>query len=339
MNRCVATLCLILFCLVAPSARATTVCAASATAIQSALTVAQNNGVDDTIRIVSGSYNLPAQLIFASSEAHALTLSGGWNTGCSAYTGAQTTLEGQNAVALLDLTNNAGETHVQHLTFAGGYTTQSLAAPIEIASNGSDVYVDLNTFIGNHGDGGIGGLEAYSGTGHVYVRNNLVIGNHGALLGGLFVVQDAGEGYVTGNTIVANISDGAQTSGGLGVGGNGHFNISNNIIWNNAGSTGYDFNANAANSRYNNDIGVVGSGVSGSPVVAERYDDPQFAPCQGVFCLSFELAPRSPLVDAGVDTPLGGQVGVDLAGKPRRLGAHVDIGAYENEIIFADGFQ
>ena len=67
--------------------------------------------------------------------------------------------------------------------------------------------------------------------------------------------------------------------------------------------------------------------------------DPQFAPCPGFLCFNFELSPQSPLVDAGDDTTPGGLTAIDLAGKPRVLGAHVDIGAYENEVIFVDGFE
>ena len=73
--------------------------------------------------------------------------------------------------------------------------------------------------------------------------------------------------------------------------------------------------------------------------MAEQYVDPQFVACPGILCLSFELGGQSPLIDAGFDTPLGGQPALDLNGKPRQLGLHVDIGAYESEEIFADDFD
>jgi hypothetical protein len=41
----------------------------------------------------------------------------------------------------------------------------------------------------------------------------------------------------------------------------------------------------------------------------------------------FREAPASPTIDAGLDSPLNGLT--DLAGNPREIGAHTDIGAYE----------
>ncbi len=73
-------------------------------------------------------------------------------------------------------------------------------------------------------------------------------------------------------------------------------------------------------------------------IVGELSVDPQFADC-GFLCIGFELERGSPLVDAGDDAPAGGMTATDLAGKPRTIGARVDIGAYENDLLFADGFD
>ena len=126
---------------------------------------------------------------------------------------------------------------------------------------------------------------------------------------------------------------------GLFVGGNGHFVLSDNIIWNNAGSGGSDFVAASANSRTADDIGIVGAGSVAGDVAGELSVDPQFAACEGFVCFDFELARSSPLVDAGDDDPPGGLSDADLAGKPRVIGSHVDIGAYENDRLLADGFE
>ena len=74
-------------------------------------------------------------------------------------------------------------------------------------------------------------------------------------------------------------------------------------------------------------------------IVQEALVDPQFAACEGFVCFDFELARSSPLVDAGDDDPPGGLSDADLAGKPRVIGPHVDIGAYENDRLLADGFE
>jgi hypothetical protein len=73
--------------------------------------------------------------------------------------------------------------------------------------------------------------------------------------------------------------------------------------------------------------------------VGELSVDPQFEDC-GFACLDLTLGPASPLVDAGLDAILEdlGPGAVDLNGLPRLLGPHIDIGAYENEMLFVDGF-
>jgi len=251
--------------------------------------------------------------------------------------GADATLvDGQHAVQLLDVFNGNGSISVSQFTFLAATADVGLNAIVQLSSNIGTVIVDRNIFVGNRSINGVGALGAYAGAGGVRVRGNLLVANRGGLLGGVFVSQGGGESYVTGNTILSNTTDTAGLAGGLAVSGSGHFTITNNIIWNNAGATGSDFSTPAAHSRYSNDIGLVGSGAAPNQLVGEQYVDPQFVSC-GFLC--FELAWDSPLVDAGVDAPAGGLPSSDLVGKPRKLGAHVDIGAYENEVIFVDGFE
>ena len=74
-------------------------------------------------------------------------------------------------------------------------------------------------------------------------------------------------------------------------------------------------------------------------VSGELAVDPQFAPCSGFLRCNFELSSTSPLIDAATDA-LASCCNADLAGKARKIGAHVDIGAYENDdLIFRSGFQ
>jgi hypothetical protein len=331
MKRCCAVIILVLAG-IAGTADAATVCVSTANGIQSALNIAAANGQDDVIAIVGGSYPLSTKLTFNSTEAHSLALVGGWNAGCTINTGMATTLNGQHAVQLLEASNSNGSIEVSLITFVAGTASNAI---VYVSSNIGSAIVDRNIFVGNRSLEDIGALTVYVGGGGVRVRENLVVANRGGLLGGIFVSQESGESYITGNTIVSNTSDAEGVGGGLFISG-GHFTISNNIIWNNAGATGSDFSTQAAHSRFNNDIGLVGIGAAPDQMIGEQYVDPQFASC-GFLC--FELAWDSPLVDAGVDAPAAGQLSVDLVGKPRKLGAHVDIGAYENEVIFVDGFE
>ena len=113
--------------------------------------------------------------------------------------------------------------------------------------------------------------------------------------------------------------------------------MANNIVWNNALAGGSDFASLVAHTRKTNDIGIVNSSSTAGTVSGEVSVDPQFASC-GFLCFE-ELADSSPLLDAGTDSPGGIPMSVDLAGKPRYMGAHIDIGAFESEGIFADGFE
>jgi hypothetical protein len=57
-------------------------------------------------------------------------------------------------------------------------------------------------------------------------------------------------------------------------------------------------------------------------------------------CGDFRLGAGSPLVDVGRDDPPGGPGPFDLDGLPRVLGAHVEIGAYEQDPrLFTSSFE
>ena len=323
----------------APSANAAEFCAQSAAEIQAALTAAQSNGEDDWVYVESGYYTLPATLVYNSSEPHSITIFGGLGAGCTSVAFADTTLDGQHSLRPMYVGSASGAIQIAFLTFAAGFPPDNAGGGLLAASDSGDVDVVLNRFIGNRSIAAAGGLYAYSGSGSVRVRNNLLLGNRGGDVGGLVVAQGSGEAYVTGNTIVANTSDTPDDAGGLVVTGNAHFTLSNNIIWNNAGSGGSDFGAASAHDRIANDIGIVTPGSVAGAVSGEQSVDPQFAPCGGLLCFSFELARSSPLVDAGIDDPVGGQTGSDLAFKPRVIGPRVDIGAYENDRLLVDGFE
>ena len=153
-------------------------------------------------------------------------------------------------------------------------------------------------------------------------------------------MQVSGEGFATNNTIVGNISDAPAVPAGLIMTGAAHFKISNNIIWNNAAAGGSDFGTQSAHSRQSNDIGIVAAGATPDILTGEQSTDPQFVSC-GFLCFGFELPRRSPLVDAGSDSAaheMGSNL-TDLAQLPRFIGPHVDIGAYENDVLFQDGFD
>jgi hypothetical protein len=319
-------------------ARAGLFCVNSQASIQTALNTAGTNGQDDEIDIVAGTYALTGGLAFSSGQTNMITIFGGFNADCSQFTGAETTLDGQGTAKPLFVANFNGNIHVEGLTFVNGLSTNNRGGGLCVVSTSGDIRIDLNRFIGNRANDYAGALFANTGTGSLRIRNNLVVANSGAVIGGMELSQGSGEASVVGNTIVANSSDTALVAVGLRIESGAHYTLSNNIIWNNG--SGGDFGSGGpGHSRIANDIGVIQSGTVADLVQNEQSIDPQFAPCAGFVCFSFELDRASPLVDTGTDTPAGGMTTSDLAGKSRKIGPHVDIGAYENDLIFADGFE
>lgn len=328
-------------CAAAQPAAAADFCVHSAAEIQAALTTAATNGADDVIMIASGNYALSTTLVFASSEPHSISIQGGFSPLCDSFIFAETTLDGQHLVRPLYAGNGNGDIQIAFVTFVAGFAANGGSGGGLIAtSDDGDVDIVLNRFIGNRATAQAGGLYAYSGSGSVRVRNNLLLANRGDQVGGAVVQQGSGSAFVVGNTIVANTSDNLIAPGGLAVTGSAHFALSNNIIWNNAAAGGSDFGSASTHSRISNDIGILAAGGGVADVVSgELSVDPGFAPCGGLICFDFELERSSPLVDSGTDTPAGGQTGDDLAFHARVVGPHVDIGAYENYRLFADGFD
>jgi len=331
------------FAFASPAAATVYFCAHSATEIQTDLTAAQNDGDDDIINIVSGNYPLAAALTFVSSEGHAILVIGGYDdaqcAGKPNFAGTGTVLDGQQTVRPLYIGNPGGSVSVEAVTFVNGLPGNNASGGGLLIGSSSGAFVIFSKFSGNRTMGLGGGLYVNS-SGEVLVSNNLLFLNRGTEIGGAVISQGSGESYIYNNTIAANKTDTLGDPGGLFIMGGAHFNISNNIVWNNSAAGGSDFGIQSANTRLTNDIGIVTPGSTAGTISGDVSVDPQFAPCSGFLCFDFELASTSPLIDAGADNPLG-SIGfvIDLAGKPRIMGSHIDIGAYESEEIFADGFE
>ena len=319
-------------------AHAAQFCVNSQNAFQAALTTAQANGEDDVIRVVAGTYALTSALFFSSSEIRSLQVLGGFSTGCQAQTSGFSVLDGQDQYQTLRITNDYGETHVEHFSIQNGLNNFMFdgGGGMEISSLSGSIYVELCEFIGNNA-GFAGALLAGSGTGTMFIRNNLVFGNTAGAVGGVALSEDSGVAFVVGNTVVLN-HDTQIGTGGIGLIGNGYYALNNNILWNNNQNSNVDLNASAPHSRYSNDIGSIGGTAIADVVSGELSVDPHFLQC-GLLCFSFALADDSPLIDAGDENALGGMTSVDLDFLPRKMGAHVDIGAFENDHIFGNGFE
>ena len=318
----------------APPASATVFCAGTTAQLQAALDTAASNGQDDVVRITSGT--LLGGSVMVSSEPHDIRVSGGYNALCTQVTGT-TFLDGEEVVRPLRIINDNGDIVVERISFTRGLSTNNRGGGLNLRSEGGDIRVELCHFVGNRADDRAGGLNASTVTGSLTIRNNLFYGNSAAAGGAVELFQSQGIAFVTSNTIYKNIADsGAPNVGGLALSGSATYGLYNNILWDNDFLGAYDLSVaqTAPHARVANDLGSVG-GLGANPILQELElsVDPLFG-------LDFRLQLQSPLREAGVDEPFGGLSATDLAGEPRIIGAHVDIGAYENrDSVFADGFE
>ncbi|HEX6833633.1 MAG TPA: choice-of-anchor Q domain-containing protein [Rudaea sp.] len=322
--------------LICAAAHPATFCISDATQLAPALLAAQSNGEDDTIYIEVGTY-LPASELgyFApSDETYRLSIYGGVAPGCqSGYASSgSTTLDGQNAHRILTI-SAYGEVDIGRITFQHASPPMYFGAALNIGNNGHDTYLFSDAFVANKTAAGYGGGAVYLASqaqGDIFVWSSLFVGNTSSA--GAIYVNGSGNTYLTGNTIIANqlIND-SGLAGGIDLAGLDNVWLSNNIVWNNDNNDVYD---QAGHARYsNNDIGKL-DGFAPLSAVNELNVDPDF---DGFF--STRLAPGSPLVNAGTDAAPGGIGGCcDAGGATRLQGKHVDIGAYETDVLFRDGF-
>lgn len=314
-----------------------TYCVDSVAGLQAALTAAENNGDDDYINVHWGYYLLSAELTHTSTENKILSIVGGWDDGCN-FIGSYSVLNGDDQVRPLSIFALGGSVGIRRMYFTHGFTNGA-GGGLQVLTTGGKVILDKNRFTNNRSLGSAGAAQISAGTGRVIAYGNLVVQNRGGLIGGLNLGA-GGQSLVFNNTIESNITDNATAPGGLLVQGNGTFEVSNNIIWNNAPLGGADFRGSAPHGRRNNDIGVVANATVPDYVLDELSVDPGYAECF-LGCEAWRLDPSSPLIDAGNDEAWAdfnpGEL--DLLFLPRFMGVHVDIGAFENEVLLVDGFD
>jgi hypothetical protein len=331
----------------APAANALVHCVDTGAELQSALTVAAASSVDDAIHLVAGVY-APTSVdgFFAELDAPGdLDISGGWYPGCVARVrGARSTIDGQGlrpGMVILGSFTSAGHLSISHLNFVDGVSDGAYAGGLTAnpyLSTNLDVTIDANRFAGNEAvdsaDGGGGGLRAVA-DGTLVVSNNVFVGNYARNWGGAALLHCEGLlARIVGNTVTGNEAStgGATSASGVHVGGDCLTEVANNILWGNAG---LDLALFAEGARlYHNDLADLGGDEVPVARVGDVLVDPQF-----VSSTNLHLRRTSPLIDAGYDTPIDGLSALDADDGPRVAGPHVDIGAYELDRLFDDGFD
>jgi parallel beta-helix repeat protein len=225
-------ICLVIVC----SSQAATFCVSDADGLQTALTQSASNGENDTIRIQQGTY--VGNFVYASYEANALTIEGGYTSGCASRTidPANTVLDGNGTGnALVISTDKATAAKIEGLTLQNGVVWNGCGGGLYFKANGGDLEIVKVVFTGNisHGGGG-GGVYVYAVEGTVTLTNNTFTANLAANGGGgVYAYAKEGTVTLTDNTFTGN-SDGGATVYAQ----NGTVTLINNTFTENSGGGG-----------------------------------------------------------------------------------------------------
>lgn len=345
--------------LVTATSQGATFCVQTASQLQSALTIAGSNSQDDAILITAGTFSREGGFTLSIDDGNGLEITGGWmpslGNSCSHLQPDPwlTRIDGQfqHRGLGIELVSH-GYLYINELTIQNGVapvllgvdgssgTGSAHGGGLEIKvppGNPGPVILERVVFINNaaHGDGG--GLML-AGGGTTTLSNNLFINNSAGGQAGAARFIGPGTLRMIGNTAAYNQAFGPGAIDGIHLGGGGGV-LANNLLWGNGGADGRDLLLGHGGFvlRHNN----VGSlwGLPPAPgSVLNLSVDPQF---RGG-CSNVRLAADSPLVDAGT-LPSGGDPWLlptyDLDGHFRLLDGSPDIGAFELESLFRDGFD
>ena len=320
-------------------------------ALSSAGTTYKNE--DNSILVKHGTY--VGAWTYSIYTTHSITISGGYYDffdGClpdSLPDPALTVLDGGNTSTVLGVTlpaASSGNVTIAALTFAHGKETVNgfgggltvLAA----GANSGNVLIERNVFEHNTNTAGIGSSAALavSTSGVMTIRNNLFAANTSNMSPAMNLYNSAGHAYVTNNTVAYNTLTAAPINNASaiynGLGAAYAVFVNNIIVYINSGA-GDDIALNGRMTMIDNDVGVSNGAPEGSSIGTVSID-PKFVDVNNY---NFRLKPASSLINAGEDTTssfLGGISPFDLDGNARTVGTAIDFGAYESDVLFANGF-
>ena len=329
-------------------AAAAMLCATTPAELEAALETAATNGQHDEIRIKAGSYDLSGvDLAYDPPEGNIdLDLSGGRSAFFGNPCGQQlardawaTTLDGGGAGRILRIAIDSGQADigVRLLAFTDGHQSPGLGAGLSVtygAKAGGTVTIERNAFLLNVADQAA--ALAIQGGSLQYVVNNLFVLNQAGSRAAAYLATSAPLGVsFTNNTVLAHSHDNGQQPAVSILA--GRVLVANNHLWDN---DGHDLDLGATGDRFlyhNNFESLLAHG--GEVAEGNISVEPEY---EGGF-LDYTPARGSVLVDAGREPqgslPLWYIAALDFEGAARVVGAHVDIGAFENETIFVDGFE
>lgn len=323
----------------APASRAAVFCADSVADIVAAMDTAKANGEDDEIRIVAGTYPLeqPLRLGNTETEAFAIAFSGRWNADCSEPSaGLASTLSGRNQNPIMHLSLGSDvDLALTDLAFASGLVPFDYSGGALHIQGGRIVRIERVQVYANTVENDDSPLTiATGGAGsRLGLRNSLVFHNTARRETGASLSSSSGEAYVTGNTITANASSIPCPCSALNYAGTSAWTVANNNIWGNQGGDVFINPLNAIHLHNNIGMLTAGGNPPGAGSSGDLSVDPLFTD-DGV-----RLQPISPLVNAGFAQVPDGLGDLDGGRGERWVGASVDIGAFETDVLFRDGFD
>ena len=342
-------------------------CVSTALELQNALTQAQGNAQNNTIRIEKGIYhtadngNLDQGFNYANSMPGSLTITGGWQSNCApsrpGSSAFDTVLDGGNVHRVLAIAagNANANIAIANLTIQSGLAPLLgneggglLITGFQSNAEAGTVSIDRVVFTGNQANYySAVSIESYD---RVDVTNSLFHDNTANISATARVRRSIDSSsratYFINNTVVNNIVLGDNGSSGVvlnkrGQSGPGGNVAANNILWNNV-SWDIQFSGISANQHllYNtvqNVIGNAGVDVGNSSADPMLESDFSLNPESPAIDAGFEPAPGLPNPPPELDWELGD---LDVLAFQRVAGAAVDMGAFETlDVMFKDSFE
>lgn len=333
--------------LVATSGHAATFCVETSAQLHNALAIAGSNNQDDSILLTAGNFTHATGFTLSLVDGHGLQIDGGWqpflgNPCAFAVPDPWLTRidgHGQQRGLTVELIDH-GYLYIRQLTIENGVAGSGHGGGIEVSAvpgNPGNVLLERMVFI-NNSAAGDGGALMLAGAGTNTLTNNLFINNSAGGQAGAARLIGPGAVRMIGNTVAYNRAFGAGAIDGVYLAGSGGV-LANNLLWANGGGDGRDLLLGGTGFvlRHNN----YGS-LWGQPPAAGSAANLSVDPLFRGGCGNVRLDALSPVVDAGT-VPGPGDDWVlppyDLDGNSRIGSGDQDLGAFELETLFRDGFE
>jgi len=304
-----------------------------------------NNDADNHINLAVGVYPISGTIFeYTSAKAFTLDITGGYNSNCTkvlTQNPIYTVLSGGgvNSGKVVLQSNSMGDVSIRFVTFTGGdaaNSTSSSALSMNTGGLTGQVIIDNDIFAANTG----GYVVNIGGSSLVQLDSSLFYGNYDVET---FRVTDVAQFFAVNNTFAQNaVSVAAMAVGMTDLGSSA--NLGNNIFFDpidpeiGFGSAGTAVLANNIMPSY-----VINPFTSNGATVHEN-DLPAVDDIQFVSSTNFRLRLTSPGIAAGTltppnyDQPGGALPSLDVEGNARTYNGTVDVGAYQHDAIFEDGF-